>query len=397
MSTVTACSACRTAVPANQQRCLRCGHTVAEPSPAVPAPADTTGPPVAISSPPIAATGPVDTSGVFLDPRSHRGHLLVVAVVLGALILALVPLKAVEWFFFRPQSTVKAYFDALADRDAARAARLTSSSEDMDELEVLDPAALRSSRYIPPTDVRIDTVKTTEKDTAVAAVSFALAGQRRELSLTLRRDSHATAGLFRRWRIVGGRYPIGVRAPGVDEVVVAGVPARLDEGSYEVALLAFPGGYSVTLPEQPLLTAPETTLYAGVAGHKGVSSMAQIEPTVAANAVSEIERQVHEYLDDCAASNEPEPEGCPFAVGYTIGEVKDLQWRITSYPTITVELDPYRSGQVTVHTTGYGEVEATWREVFSDGTSFNEDDTDMFYVSGVVAMTGDKLSFRVVD
>lgn len=408
MRRVTACPACRTAVPPGQHQCLRCGHAVAEPIRPCPAcgrpagaaarfcahcgqPLDA---PPGSEEPTVAAPTPVDTTGVFLAPRSHRRPVLVGVSVFGAVIVLLSVLYAVEWMFFGPQRTVSAYFDALAARDAVAAGRLLSNDGEggFPDSAILDPAALKSDGYTPPTDVRIRTVETGD-DTAVAEISFSLGGERQKLTLNLRRENEPAAGLFHRWRIVDGVYPISVRAPGLDAVVIAGVRVPYAEDADGLTVAAFPGAYSVALPEQPLFTASEATLYAGVL-QEGSARTVEIVPTIKSTARSEVDRQVRAYVDTCARSAVLEPDNCPFSAFSFSGEVRNVRWQINRYPTIALTVDRFDSRRVHVRTTNSGRAEVVWQQVFSDGSTFDQNQDVVFSVSGVVMVSGDTLTFQ---
>jgi hypothetical protein len=335
---------------------------------------------------------PVGTTDVMLQPRSYRRHVLVGAVVVGAVVVALCAVQAVEWLFFRPQHTVSAYFDALAARDAAAAGRLLDDGGDDGVIAaVLGPEALTSDGYTPPADVRIRGVQTSD-DTAFVEVSFELGGERRDLTLHLRRDARRMAGLFDRWRILDGRYKVSVRAPGLDTVVIAGVPVRFPEGAHEVTVAAFPGAYSVALPEHPLFTAAEATLYAGVVSEDPDPTV-EIIPAIAPAARDEIERQVRAHLDTCAESTELAPENCPFFVFSFFRDVQSVRWQIDRYPTISVDVDA-GGRRAFVRTITRGLAVAVWEEVTWDGRTVENTDEVAFSVSGVVTVSGGTLTFR---
>lgn len=410
---LTACPACHGAVLPGHTTCLRCGHALAEPVRTCPACGRAAGaagrfcsrcgqpldPPPTQVPPPSAPPVPASLAEVFPEPRSYRRPVLVGVAVLGTIIAVLAVLRAIESFGFRPQSTVAAYFAALADRDAAAASRLLAADPDALDLDatgpvLLDPAALRSGGYTPPTDVRIGEVQAEDAidGEATVAVAFTLTGERHELVLRLQRDEQATALLYHRWRVVGGTYPVTVRAPGVDSVVIAGVTVPFEEGSDGVTVAALPGGYRVTLPEQPLLAAPETTVYVGVDGVAGESDYVDITPTITETAEREIRQQVQAYLRECATRTELQPVDCPLST-YTYGsaEVRDVRWKITSEPDIELELR--MNGQVEVRTTNAGEATVTWQEVYSFGT-YDEEDTVAIYVSGTVTVSGGTVHFQ---
>lgn len=340
-----------------------------------------------------ATPASVGIADVFPESRSYRRPLLVGASVLGAVILALTAVDVVDWRFFRPQATLTAYFAALADRDGARAGRLLAGGGPEAAQETLDPAAMTSKDYTPPSGVRVGNVEIDE-NMATAQVSFVLGGERHETTMTLVRHPDRTAGLFHRWRIADGTYPISVHAPGVQSVVLAGVPVPIREGDSVASVRAFPGDYVARLPAQPLLTAVPVTVRAGVGVGEERAGGAEIEPTVAPTAEGEVERQVRSYLEECAKRTVLYPEGCPFSTSaFTFGQVTDVRWKITSYPSITVQLDPFGSGAVEVNTVARGRAEVTWQEVYL-GTTDSENYEVTFDVDGTVVASGGAVTFQ---
>ena len=57
------------------------------------------------------------------------------------------------------------------------------------------------------------------------------------------------------------------------------------------------------------------------------------EPQPSEELKAECEGAMDEWLDECMASTEPEPAGCP-QTAYVYGEVRDLSWELTTPPTV---------------------------------------------------------------
>lgn len=333
-----------------------------------------------------------DTTGVLIDYQPRRRPLLIGLIVFGLLATTVGVLKGAEHFRFSPAHTVSAFFHALGDRDATAARALLDSSGEEFDPTLLQPKILRSPGYTPPTGVRVKRVRSIGRSQATADVSFRLGGQRRSLSLTLLRDAHATAGLFHQWRIVGGIYPVEVAAPGVDSVLMAGVPVRLatEDSDSQTSLAALPGGYKVTLPEQPLLEAAPTVAYAGLTDEVATVTLGT---SLRSSARAAIDQQVRAFLDGCATSTSLEPDGCPFASFSAFGDVRDVHWKIVTYPDYTVGQD--ESGQVVVTGTGTGtgEADVTGQEVSAFGTEpFSDEAT--FSLDGTVMLSGGTITFQ---
>lgn len=336
---------------------------------------------------------PADTSGVFVEYRSHRRQLLAGLTVFGLVVAVLGALYLADWYFYRPAQTVRAYFAALADGDAGAAQRLTVGDGTEPGVRTLDAATLRSDGYAPPRNVRIDKLdKGDSDDDASARVSFDLGGRRQTMLLQLRRDDDAVAGVFHRWRIVGGTYRMDVTAYGVDSVLIAGQQIPFPEDQNSVSVAALPGDYTVALPQQPLLTADPLHAYVG-GSDLGAASL-DLVPTIRDEAVQEVDRQVRAHLDECARSTSLSPPTCPFG-SYTYYEVRNVHWRIVDYPLYTVELSQYQPGSLVVNTTERGSAEVTGTEVSSfGGSTYPYRDTVSFSVSGTVTASGGSVTWQ---
>lgn len=349
---------------------------------------------------------PVDTTGVFVEYRSYRLPLVISLLIIGML-LAVVSAGAVaEQRLFNPERTVSAYFDALADRDAAAARDLLRLEIPEPGLELdetlLQQVVLRSDGYTPPTAVRVgeaEPIEDVEKsgDRVSVGVSYEIAGVRHEQRLELRSEDEKTGGIFRRWRIDGGLYPVDLSAFGFESVVVAGATVPFSGAPGSTTMAAFPGEYVVAAPDDPLLTATPTRVTAGgsftASGWEGTWA-AQLEATVRPEAQAEIGRQIEAYLGECAASTDLNPPGCPFGP-YHYYEVRDVKWTIVAQPEFVVEFGAGLPGpaRAEVRTLNPGEAEVTGvEEGFSGPADYT--DTVSFYVSGTVLVSGGVLVFE---
>jgi hypothetical protein len=410
MATLTACPRCRTAVPAGQRNCLRCGQDIDAPTRSCPAcerrnDASTRfcahcGHP--LDAPPPAGEKPVaaaDTRGVLTDPRPDRRPLTIAVIVLAVLALAAGVLQVVQRDVYGPAHTVTAFFDALDRRDAVAARRLLAPVGDGYDHTLLQNAALKPDGYTPPEDVGVEKVEDVDNGAATARVSFLLGGGRHTLDLALRADRHAAGGLFRGWRITGGLYPLEVNAAGVDTVLVSGVAVALTTdgsmGGSGAVLAALPGGYRVSLPDQPLWEAAPTTAYAGFTDREADTGTATLRPTVKSSARTLIDQQVRSYLDSCARSTELAPPNCPFAAYSFYDDVRDVHWKITTYPSYTLDED--YSGHLVVSGSDEGEADVTGQEVDGFGEAYPLRYSDDFTIEGRVVVSGNTVTFQATD
>ncbi|RKN34568.1 M48 family metalloprotease [Micromonospora musae] len=320
--------------------------------------------------------------GDFGTPRSW----LVAGLVVAALVVGTAGLGVVQWAFFRPQSAVDGYFDALADRDADAA------------LDLLDPGAvptadrelladlIRGDGYEPPTDVEITAIER-EEETATATISFRLAGTEQQAELRLHRAESATAGLFHGWRLQDGLATVGL-PPGRDGLTVNGVPIPSpSEDSPPISLL--PGVHTASAPGSALSEVPteKIVLVPGQTTGAAFALAPVLRPEVTATA----QERVRAYLDECAKQTVAAPTGCPF--DHSGGTVQKISWEILEYPEVVVNLLGPDTARVSTPAEGQGRVRATGTETYFGGPS-PFDDEDQVAVVGLLTASGDTLTFQ---
>jgi hypothetical protein len=322
-----------------------------------------------------AVVGP---ESVWVDRRPISGRARIIAVVTAVALVALLVVPVlVDRIFFTPDAAVHDFFDALTHRDAAAALRAADVTNTAGE-PLLKSAVLRSRDYVPPTDLKIERLDT-HSDPELATVSFRVGTRRLSASMGMVRDRHK---MFNGWH-VDGLAQVDVSAAGVTEVSVNGTRMRTDpadgpDAPRTIQARALPGGYALRLPDNPVLQAAQQELYVG-----GDTGPASIRASVKPGAAAEVNNQVRGYLDQCAQSTDMSPDGCPFSV-FIVGTPSSLKWKITKYPTITVEMTP--SGPY-ARTVDDGAATASGvAKDFSTTEHFSESDT--FSVEGPVVASG---------
>jgi hypothetical protein len=397
MATLTACPRCRTVVPPGHANCLRCGHAVDAPIRRCAACQHRNGadsrfcarcgrglndPAAALPAPPVDAAA----TKVLLDAGPRPRAFLVTLAVLVALCVVVAGLKVVDHEFYSPTRTVKSFFDALASRDASAARRLLTSADS--EAPLLQSSVLRNGGYSPPGEVRVEHADIADGSASVR-VSFALSGARQTAEIALRRDDHATAGLFHRWHIDGGVNELDIAAADVPAVEVAGALITFGEDAESTRPTAFPGGYQVNLPEQPLWTAQPVTALVGL---DDSGAPVTLDPRIKDTARTAVEQQVRAYVDECAKTNAPSPPNCPFSTS-SYDQVSNVRWKVVSYPEF--ELNRDYSGRLIVSTTVPGEADVSGTAVpYYGGSSYSYRDDVTFGVSGPVVLSGTDVTFQ---
>lgn len=282
-----------------------------------------------------------------------------------------------------PAHTVKAYYDALAARDAELAKALLAPGYDGNgqaDAALLTTRVLRDPGYHPPRDVRLELMDLNSPDLfshpnpedAVVLARYTAAG--RSYQQQLRLIPHDGETLKHKWRISDPLLPLEVPRE-MGAVLVAGTRFRADGRS----VVAFPGAYTVTLPGQKFVHT-EAVLLAGP------TDRVPFTPALTEGGRAEIERQVRAYIDSCVTGTGVKPEDCPFRdpVDPYAGLISP---RIVKYPKVRIETGSW--GELLVTTVEPGQVEFTPRT--SPATSQRA--TTDFTVVGRARFTGDTLTF----
>lgn len=328
----------------------------------------------------------VDPRTVFVDyrPRPGRRRAILIGVV-GALLLVAV-VYAIRVTVSSPESAVRGYFDALADRDAGAALAATAPEvRDQVARDLISDAVLESDGYVPPGGVEVTEVSI-EGRGAVAEVEYAIDGREHGATLRLRRDEGPLDAVFHRWLVVDG---IGSLLLGEvpEQITVNGEPVVAYDAQGPRILPALPGSYQVGVPaEDPLWEPRSVAAQVEPQGSTEVSVPLAARPAVR----EEIDRQVAQRLDDCAASTELVPPGCPF--GYAVvGSAEEVRWRIAEYPRL--QLTPGRELGETVIVVG---TSTEGRAVISGTRRFvgEFEQPVPFPVAGTATVAGDSILFQ---
>ncbi len=340
--------------------------------------------------PPAGAPTTTGDEPVFIEYRPNRRRFLAVGAVLGVVLLLGTAVHIVRSTVYSPSAVVEAYFQALADRDLAAALATTSPEATGGPDDLLDPRVLAAEVYTPPSDLRIVDV-TVDGRSAQVRVEFTIGDQPAAASLRLRRaDGGFTDSLLRRWRIANGVRPLPLASIPA-EIEVNGVRVAAQDLNGPRTLPVVFGGYQVSVPaDDPLWDSQAVTVLVGSDRVTAVDVPLVPDPGVRA----EVERQVTQLLDGCAASTELLPAGCPFG-NARYGRVTEVAWRISAYPELAMTPAPDGFGgvQIVVRSTSDGEAVVTGvREAFGHSVPFEI--VVPFPVSGRVSVDGTAVVFE---
>ncbi len=258
--------------------------------------------------------------------RKVRRIAILVGAGLAVVVAGAIAVSVIGSTFYTPEKAAQTYVDAIADGDVDAVAASLPDGEDYSPLlltdEVYDAATER------PTDYTVGEV-TTLGDSAMVEVR-AEGGVGGEAYLSLEKGDKKF-GIFQEWDVTEGlTSALSISTDDVEEFAVNGVTvAAPDEGYATYAVL--PGTYSVDL-------------YAGNDWIDGAASEVAVplgeftSPETSSPAPSEafverVDEEVAAWLDECMASTEVDPDGCPQEV-YAYGDVRDVSWELTRSPEV---------------------------------------------------------------
>ncbi|MFC7360919.1 hypothetical protein [Nocardioides astragali] len=256
-----------------------------------------------------------------------------IALVVGAglAVLAAVPLtvSAISSAFYSPEKAAQTYVDAVAAGDMGAVAEALPDSGDFSPLllteEIYEAATER------PTGYEVGEV-TILGDSAMVEVE-ATGGVGGDSYLSLEKGGKKF-GLFQEWEVAEGlTSTLNVSTDGVEELTVNGVSVEAPSGGYPT-FVVLPGTYSVDL-------------YAGNEWLDGAASEVAVPLGAYASAdtttpgpsdafTERVDEEIGAWLEECMASTEPEPDGCPQSV-YAFGDVRNLSWELSEPPVVDYE------------------------------------------------------------
>ena len=357
---LTTCATCGTEVHDGAHYCGVCGY---EQPGRVPDEhgevVDLVDPPV---TPPLLPTQPSQTS-------------LLVTVGIVALLLCLtVPVLVVRAVFYGPDDIVRDYFSALAARDAKAAWAALDPGVDARHQFLLAAAVLANPGYAPPANFTLAHLDT-DGDDATATVTYTVDGT--DATDVIKLHEGRATNLLQRWHITDGTPPVLVQGPPGATYDLAGVSLSSGEGA--ASLPAFPGRYTLSLPDNPLFAADSVPVRAGD------PQAAVLQLRVSPAAQTAITARVKQYIDGCAKSPQAQPSGCPFGVSNG-GYAEPVHWDVVSYPTYALTIGD--SGQVVVRSQTSGTVRIT-----GGPNSYYSPDTMQYEVDGSATASGSTIEF----
>ena len=262
-----------------------------------------------------------------------RRILVIVGAGLAVLVAGAVAVSVIGSTWFTPEKAAQDYVDALAAGDVDTLSDTFPDSAELSPLllteEVYEAAEERPSAYtLGEVSVLGDSATVeVEAEDGVGGTSY--------LSME---KGEKKFGIFQEWEVTEAlTSSLAISSGGVEEISVNGVTvAAPSEGYGSFAVL--PGTYSVDLYAGNEWVEGATSEVAVPLGGYASPEASSPEPSDAF--VERVDSEISAWLDECMASTEADPDGCPQSA-YVYGDVRGLTWELTEAPVVDYDyFDP---------------------------------------------------------
>ena len=302
-----------------------------------------------------------------LDVSPGRDRLLALggASLVAVVLAGTVGYQVVQDNVYGPNVVVGQYFSAVASHDVPGALQLldASTSKNLDK-SLLTTVAMSKV----PSNVSVGSTTVTG-DRAVVMVNETLDGAPTQASFTLNREGSA-GGIFDAWRLDAPFTQLTIstnNAAASSSLTVNGVAVSADVHP------VFPGVYTVAQPQVGLYQASNTQVTSTGEGTQTATLSNLLDPSVQQAA----DLAVRAMLDTCATSTDPTPTSCPFSYdnSATFNTPTSVQWTITSYPTVSVDVASDGTLSLTTTSAGTAHISALSTDYAGTVTPVSQDPT----------------------
>jgi len=306
-------------------------------------------------------------------------------LILLALAGAAVTIALVNKYAYGPETDVRDYFQALQAGDGGKALGLLNAQVPDSNAALLDGEPLaEASKGLENVSVRTVALS---GDRAVVRASYTLNGHEASSEFTLH-PAETQWGFFTVWDFDPSTLPtMNVAMPGSTAVDINGASVALPGSSREFAVF-YPGIYTGSYTSPMVRAEPQE---AAVSDARENTTM-KLEAEPSERLTHQVDKQIHEHLDECAAQDSLYPPGCPFSYQFD-GRIQGrVSWSIKDYPTPYVSLDDAAAGRWHVSDSrGIARIEFTAVDLY-DGTTSQVTDEVPFLLSADVRVTGDEVT-----
>lgn len=339
------------------------------------------------ASAPVVAPVPLGgTSQRAPMTKEAKQRLLLILGLLGAavalVVAAIVAIVVMRSTIFSPKHEVESYLDALTAGDYSAASQIAPpNAPNANRVLLTDAVGAKTEKRI--TSYTIDDV-TVAEDSATVTATLDQDGERTQQTFTVDRAGSRFL-VFPEWKLGEIDYStLSFYLPqGVQKVTVNGVEVEVgkletspDEMGYEVASLpVLPGTYEFTGPALGEYVEAEpvsTTVAADGAVADSSGGYVYLNYIINDAGQKKVQEDVNAKIDECAATGQPEPSGCPldaYAYNDTAGT-----WSVTSYPVVTLEQGDEGAFYLQTETDGAATFSYTY-DSFGTPTPMTQEDT----------------------
>lgn len=342
----------------------------------------------AAAAAPTAAAAPVPLGGgserTPMTKEAKRRLMLVLGLVGGALALVvagIIGVAVVSSTMFAPEKEVEAYLDAVSAGDYGKAAELAPpNAPNGNRILLTDAVGAKTEKRV--TSYTIDDV-TKSGDSATVTATLDQDGKRTQQVFTVQRDGSRFL-VLPEWKLGEVDYSeITFFVPnGIEKISVNGVEVDITkletqpevEGYLAASLPVQPGTYEFTAPAlSEYVEAAPVSIPVGADGTMGDQG-GDVSPDYTLNqkGVEKVQADVNAKIDECAATGDPSPEGCPLMT-YSYNDIPGT-WTVASYPVIAVQQDGEGSFYVSTETSGSATFTYSY-DSFGTATQMTQEDT----------------------
>ena len=362
------------------------GAPAAPATPGAPGTTFATAAPTTPGAAPVAAPGATSTT---MNEQQKKKIFIIVGAVAGFLVLFGIVYGVLSSAVFSAKSVANSYVAAISSGDYDKANTIADPHVDTNQRALLTSKA-SSGENTHITNARISQTSNNADGTVSAQLTYTLEGKEVTGDSIKMVANGSKFLIFKNWTVAEPLVKtISVYAPSsLGSITVNGVTVTpknavnndADEtGNYR--LKVYPGVYKVGVVKSDYYTAKTVSL----STNSSDSGTLDAQPTD--KLTSEIDTAVKSKLDECAASTDAEPQGCPFGY-YTSNSsrYRNFKWTIDGYPKVTsVSLSD------SSFSTDEGDVTANYEYRYSDGWE-PEDDSSTFSVYGTFTIKDNKVS-----
>lgn len=279
------------------------------------------------AAPAVAVDSPAPRPLTPDERKRYRRIAVVSGAVVAVGIAGWIAVSVVNSQLYSPRDQASAYLDAVVEGNLDEADGLAPVDDDQADDSLLTSAIYQAaaSRI---TGYELGDV---EEDGDNVTVEVRLEGldDSTTTELVMQKDGH-TSGVFDKWVVADGGLAkaVTVSLPeSAGDVTVNGVEvSSVDDdvwllpGTYDID--AFAGNQWLESTGEPVTVLPDEDF-----------QYADVPAAVPSDAFKEeVQRQVDDYLDDCMAATELEPDDCPNAA-YGGTDVRNVSWTLEQAPT----------------------------------------------------------------